>query len=328
MTRFMIVYSNDRNIGDQFSARGIAHQLGGSSVLVPFERRLGHVRQQLLRAPSDVHVVVGGGGLFKAPFTPFWDMVDDVLVRRGRDFSIWGVGMCRERHGETFAMPRSVIDAARVVAVRDARTAEFTGRDDVIVARCPSHSVLRGYRSVSSEETLLEVDHPTLLDQFDIAHGTTSEFHAACASSANDLGLRHDRTNNLVRAGSPLALRRYERLLRRRVRSPRLWHRAADRLLVESYGRAAVVVTSRLHGAIIAVALGKRVVALSKDPKIDDYLTSVGYQEWICEQARDLSCAVRSTDRQCARGDVLDEIDAGNANVAGLVRTAAGTDVA
>ncbi|MBU1820978.1 MAG: hypothetical protein KKG00_05635, partial [Bacteroidetes bacterium] len=58
---------------------------------------------------------------------------------------------------------------------------------------------------------------------------------------------------------------------------------AMNHLLTGYYGQSDLVVSSALHGCIIAVALGRKVVAVSGDKKIDAFMEAVGLGEWVLD---------------------------------------------
>jgi polysaccharide pyruvyl transferase WcaK-like protein len=55
---------------------------------------------------------------------------------------------------------------------------------------------------------------------------------------------------------------------------------------MQLYQEADIVMSSALHGCIIGAALGKKVVAVSGDRKIDSFMESIGWGEWLCSRDR------------------------------------------
>lgn len=76
---------------------------------------------------------------------------------------------------------------------------------------------------------------------------------------AEQNGLMYRETNNNISKGSEVEL--------------------ADVLL--KYKKSAIVISSALHGCIIGVAMGIKVIAVSGDWKIDAFMESVGLQDWV-----------------------------------------------
>ena len=54
-------------------------------------------------------------------------------------------------------------------------------------------------------------------------------------------------------------------------------------LALGKYRSADLIVTSRLHGCIIGVAMGKRVLALSRDHKVDEFMKQADLSDWVCD---------------------------------------------
>ena len=53
MAKTIVLFANNRNVGDQLSARGIQRLLGGSTRRVAFERRFAMVHAEIDRARAD-----------------------------------------------------------------------------------------------------------------------------------------------------------------------------------------------------------------------------------------------------------------------------------
>jgi polysaccharide pyruvyl transferase WcaK-like protein len=53
--------------------------------------------------------------------------------------------------------------------------------------------------------------------------------------------------------------------------------------LLRLYAESDVVLSSALHGCIIAVAMHKKVLAVSGDHKIEAFMQAAGLGEWVCE---------------------------------------------
>lgn len=316
-TTAAVVYANNRNIGDQLSARGIGQLLGEGVRYLPFERRLSMVEAEIDRLPRTTLVVIGGGGLLKAPFQEFWNRIGGKLLAERRRFAVWGVGLCREWEGQQLNLPHDVLRAADVVAVRDQRSAEFLGLGDVRVVPCPSHGFIAALRhSGRDERVLVQATHGDLLDRMDLQRGGRREFTAACQGLADTLGVRWLEVDNNVLVERPLAPRFPERLVRRSLGGHRRYFSAADEL-VRTYAGASVVVTSRLHGAIIGCALGKPVLAFSKDPKLSDYMSSVGLADALADPHQIATSSSRLL--ETASIPVVDHITQGNQGIADVL---------
>jgi polysaccharide pyruvyl transferase WcaK-like protein len=67
--------------------------------------------------------------------------------------------------------------------------------------------------------------------------------------------------NNCIQAGSAAELQR----------------------MLDSYRESDLVVSSRLHGCIIALALGKKVLAISGDRKVESFMARAGLGQWVVD---------------------------------------------
>jgi hypothetical protein len=114
-------------------------------------------------------------------------------------------------------------------------------------------------------------------------------------------GRAYRKTNNLLPAGSREALSG----------------------LLDLYARAAVVLTSRLHGCIIAAAMGRPFLAVSGDHKVESFMEAAGLEEWVLdsEGLDDLPDRLESLDRHPPQvGAFVEQTRAANRAVADLVR--------
>ena len=239
--RVLQFYSAVPNIGNFTAALGVQTLLG-----TPLEVWNAHQR------PIDwawIHdryraVIVGGAGLLHPAFAPFWDELD----RECRlPVVLWGLGGCWPDHGRS---PAASSAAARVgaraalVQVRDPRSAEEHGWRDAEIAACPTLAFVReGYlhlRRTSRRPRLLFANHPEL-----VTEDETRRIRAVLASKGRFASTDHGET--------------------------RWW--GLHEILSRRYVTASRVVTTRLHGAIIAASLGVPWIALARDAKLRAFAT-------------------------------------------------------
>jgi len=256
-----LVYANRSNVGDWLSARAIRALLGNGAVLEhlcdePFvPTTLGELAAA---APRDL-VVVGGGGLLMDYFAPFWRGL--LLLRPPPRFCIWGVGVCDWKHAPC-ALPAALLagiaERSLLTVVRDERTRAALR---AVAARplpepvpCPSlvASPLHG----SKIPFVLHVDHFDLVGP--LVYGAMD---AAARAFAARTGRAFTATNNRIRGGDAAELQR----------------------VLQLYADADIVVTSRLHGAVLGLAYGCRVVAVAADHKIDAFLAGAGLGDWVLD---------------------------------------------
>jgi polysaccharide pyruvyl transferase WcaK-like protein len=253
------VYANQKNIGDWLSGRAIQSLLN-----VPVTEHLcdePFVPQTMEAlgklAPGDT-VVIGGGGLFMDYFAPFWEKFLPIAGRV--KFCIWGVGYCDQK-GQPSRAPtnllENVIRRSSLCIVRDELTRHHLAACDLPPPVCCPTINLVATRPPGTQ--LLHVD----------AWGDVGEANYEFMETvARDLAARTGRkfehmNNEIVHPGS-------EKLL--------------DAAL-DKYATADLILTSRLHGCIIGLAMGRKVLAVSCDRKIESFMEAAGLKDWVIDIA-------------------------------------------
>lgn len=252
------VFANKSNIGDWLSARGIQGLLGAARVTEhlcdkPFVART--LESLSAAKPKDV-IVIGGGGLFMDYFTPFWRGFRQIAKRV--PFCIWGVGYCdlkREPSRASEGLLEEIVRGSQICVVRD----ELSRR---CLSRCalpppvPCPSICAVARCESASRGLLHVDNYTT------AGAATYE---AMDEYGREFAKRTQRnyrtTNNRIQPGSEVSLQAVMKL----------------------YASADMVLSSGLHGCVLALAMGRKVLAVSGDRKIESFMAAAGLSEWVCD---------------------------------------------
>jgi hypothetical protein len=195
-------------------------------------------------------IVVGGGGLVKDFFAPMWEAICNAPP--GVRLVVWGVGHCTNKDKPTALGEqhvRAIASRASVLFVRDPETLstfESAGATGLLrVVGCPSILELRRWRA-RPKNVFLHVMHPTLLG------ARLEAWRTAAQNAARSLDLKYEEINH--------------GLSEKRLQQWRGW-----RDLRHAYGRASMILTSRLHGAIMGSAIGTPVLPVSADLKIEDY---------------------------------------------------------
>ena len=254
MTRIHHVYANRSNAGDWLSALGIQQALGDVQVVEHFcdDPFVPETLDQLSRLTSADLVVIGGGGLLMDYFVPFWDGLLDLDVR----FCIWGIGVVdlkREKSLPPLDLMRRIGSRAELAVVRDERSAEAIG-GGVRVAPCPS------LLAVAPEP----IRSPGLLHVANLTTVGEREFHRMRA-----VGERWSSTTSRVF---------------RETNNRHNGDFAGLQHILERYKESDVVLSSALHGCLVAVAMGRPVVAVSGDHKIDEMMRQAGLEQWLLGQ--------------------------------------------
>lgn len=253
------VFANKSNIGDWLSAKGIQTCLTGQSVTELFcdTDFVDETMQRLTALKPDDFVIIGGGGLFMNYFLPFWEAFSTVSQRVA--FGIWGVGYCDTTHEDSLpphGLLEAVIRQSRFCFVRDAITRAYLSNVDL---PAPSNctSLLCLWPSQRGKSDLLHVDNYTTVgsEAFDFMDELAQQY-------ADETDRVYRRTNNRISSADDVQLR--QRL--------------------ELYETSELVISSALHGCIIGTALGKKVLAVSGDRKIDSFMHSIGLGDWVCSR--------------------------------------------
>ena len=251
------VYANQSNAGDWLSARGIQSLLAPREVREHFcdEPFVPKTMAELEQAGPDDFVIIGGGGLFMDYFAPFWTGFEKIARRV--PFAIWGAGACdmkREQSRPPIKLVSEIVQQSRLCVVRDELTREiFSGCKLPPPVICPVFAALSP--AGGERKRLLHVDHYNNVgaDIYERMVGIAEEF-------AERTGRGCRQTNNLISAG----------------------HSGQLKKILDLYSSSDLVLTSRLHGCIIALALGRRVLAVSGDHKVESFMNAAGLGKWVC----------------------------------------------
>ena len=291
------VYANRSNIGDWLSAKGIQRLLRVPVTEYLCDEPFQPATLEALAAlPAGACVVIGGGGHFMDYFAPFWAGLRELAPRL--NLCIWGVGYCdlkNEPSHPPLDLVREVAHAARVCVVRDRLTRDYLGGGALPdPVPCPS---IAAVEPAPPGTALLHVDNYTTAgaDVYEVMDGV-------CRRHAAVTGRPFLRTNNRIERTTEAELARQLSL----------------------YERAGAVVSSALHGCVIAVAMGRPVVAVSGDRKIEGFMAMAGLADWVLDvsEVERLPALLERLHTQQPRSDFVIAARARNAEVAALVAAA------
>lgn len=290
------VYANRSNIGDWLSARGIQILLG-LPVSEHFcdEPFVAATLDQLSCLNEDDLIVIGGGGLFMDYFTPFWEGFWPIAQKV--PFFIWGVGFVdlkQEPSRPSVELLSGIIEQSRGCWVRDQHTREVLG--DLSLPEpipCPSFAAIGS--ELQPEPAVLHSANLTTVGQaaYDEMRGV-AEFFAASS------GRIFRETNNRIPNPSEEALQR----------------------VVDLYARSDVILSSRLHGCVIALSLNRKIVAVSGDHKIDSFMKEAGLEDWCLnfDQLDEVLPTLKSISSQAAVPEFVGRVRGLNQRIAEIVR--------
>lgn len=232
--------STNPNIGNYLPVLAIQQMLHENTDVFNIHREIDY---DFVNANYEV-AVIGGAGLLHKVFEPFWR---EFAERCTLPFVIWGVGLCSLDASDepTFVSPNAasaVFERALAVNVRDQLTAETYGsgmRDQISITECPTIFYLRSFRVTPTKDTVTLVAHPGLI---------SDDMHEAAEKLLRDRGLKVSKTINVQTEVEGI-----------------------DDIIYDYYCESSLIVTSRLHGAIIAYGLGLPYIALAGDEKLREF---------------------------------------------------------
>jgi polysaccharide pyruvyl transferase WcaK-like protein len=256
------IYADQTNIGDLLSARGIQRILGNLKmkefIFREYMEKFGdnwhsEMCDEIQRsAKKGDLIIIGGGGLFHGCFENFWI---EFLKREYSALSyLWGVGNC-ELKDEVTLLPQEIkekiLQKTKILSVRDQRTATWLAANEKLkVVGCPSFNYFGMFQKKNIFKSkrikhLLYVKHEGLEKHFE--KDITTQIGNITA--INNLELKS--IDNSIKSAEN------------------------TNELLENYRWADLIISSRLHGCIIGHAMGKRIVAISNDHKIDEFMLSI-----------------------------------------------------
>jgi polysaccharide pyruvyl transferase WcaK-like protein len=291
------VFACKSNIGDWLSARGIQSLLQPHAIAEyfcdePFIEetitRLRHVE------PADT-IVIGGGGLFMDYFSPFWRSFREIGSRV--PFCIWGVGFCDLKATPSTADERligEICSMSRLTIVRDALTKQrlcnYALPDPVA---CPS--IVVTHRPEIEARGLLHVIHYEIVGQ-----RAYENMHAIAQQFASETSRQYRQTDNTIGSDTEVQLQQQ----------------------LDRYRSSDLIVSSRLHGCILGLAFGRKVLAVSGDHKIDAFMRSAGLEDWVCspEDTHGIESRLRRLHEQPAVTEFLHRVRELNSLIGKQVR--------
>lgn len=287
------VYANRQNIGDWLAARAIQSQLAPRAVkeLLIDEPFVDASMQVLAGATEEDLVVIGGGGLLHEYFMPFWSGFES--ISRKTRFVVWGVGFCDSKEEDTRPsqpLLAGILRRSSLTVLRDERSrAAFADLDLPAPVICPSTLLLEPPEQKT--RSLVHSVHYGLM-----GHERYEGMCDLARSFARRTGRSYVELNNEIKPDDLAALKRE----------------------IGLYSTADLVISTRLHGCIIGLATGCRVLAVSADRKIDEFMKLAGLENWVLElhdMQRVVELAERLEHQPPPRGGFFEEARAANLEI-------------
>jgi len=183
--------------------------------------------------------IIGGAGLLHKGFEPFWKKI---LHECKLPIIIWGVGVClHDRKTRGSVDSKIVTEVAKrcdLINVRDDLTADYYSLKKAHISACPTIVYLRDFqKSVGKNNNIvLFSSHEELLSASETERIKTAILRVTT---------KFQYTNNIQ-----------QRFL------------GLDDIIYRYYCKSRLVVTTRLHGAIIAYGLGIPYIIIPRDEKL------------------------------------------------------------
>lgn len=242
--RVLYAFAGYGNAGDHASMLGARRYAGIRGATVFLDAAV--MRSLLRRELKPELLVVGGGGLLQPIFEGGWNEI----LASGMRFCLVGVGVAHQlphRPLISTELLREIITRAETCVVRDRATQQIflEHRDRCDLTYCPSLLELESIDAPDvARDRLLYVPHPSDMRQAGVSG---RDFRVAIRSLAVRTGLRYEEISH----DNPFTQR-----------------------LVRSYDRAALCVTSRLHGCIFSYARGTPCVPIVCDSKTQHFYST------------------------------------------------------
>lgn len=183
-------------------------------------------------------IIIGGAGLLNKCFQPFWEII-------GRECQlpmiVWGIGGCYKDVDKNSVIDKDiankVFNKCDLIDLRDDITASFYGLSDAHLSPCPTVGYLETLMNKEQERTnILFSSHENLLTESETAR---------IKESIGRFDISFKYTNNI-----------------------QTFRRGLNDILEKFYCKSRLVITTRLHGAIISYGLHIPYVAIPRDDKI------------------------------------------------------------
>ena len=231
-------YSANRNIGNYLPVLAI-HQMLDQELDV-WNIHKSPVDWEFVHKNYD-QVIVGGAGLLHSVFEKFWV---DLEKNCKLPIIIWGIGVCLPDNDSVKGVPKEVVQSvfsrAVYANVRDELTRDFYSlAAEISITACPTLvHIDNNFKVAAKNGQSKDVLHSSHVDLEPTS--TTPEIEQIIKAA----GFNYNFTENIETKQFPL------------------------KAILNMYQKSDFVVTTRLHGAIIAYAFKRPYIAISYDPKI------------------------------------------------------------
>lgn len=244
--------ANEINIGDYFSMLGAKLAIGLCGKEEFMELRAKPFSDFLSLLNDEDTIIIGGGGLFKDYFRRFWIEILDYKKINNFDIILFGVGICDHKNKKNStvlekSMIEKIISNSKINFIR--HPFDSIGMP-VYFTYCPSmYFVSNNFLCYANKKQnkLLYVSHKDL-----IGKNKDEEIRKHLQKFCIQNNMGYSEVDNIIRENNGI------------------------NDIMDLYQNSEIVVSTRLHGYIIAKTLGKKVVAISNDHKIEGFANAIG----------------------------------------------------
>jgi polysaccharide pyruvyl transferase WcaK-like protein len=279
-TKVAYIYANKRNVGDYISFCGIKHVVGveGPELFCSplWNKQLNQYLEKLSQRNPTCLLIIGGGGLLQPVFEEFWQTILDSNL----NFVGMGIGInkMKGRVEMNKNLLNQIANRSKFFGVRDIYTYNMlcgSKNDKVQLGICPSVNYVNPtywQRAPERNSKLIFLMHPS---DVRMAGADLEKIRETTKIIANSLGLNYVEHTNITND--------YKTMLK----------------LIQS---SKLVISSRLHGCIMAYSCGVPFLPLFCDHKIEAFNSAhtgvKGVDVKLAENIIELETAARRVLRQ------------------------------
>lgn len=291
------VFANRSNIGDWLAAKGIQKLLAPLKITECLcdEPFIEETMKCLSLATKNDLIVIGGGGLLMDYFEPFWKAF--VPVSKRVPYCLWGIGYCDNKHGPTLPSTKlieGIVNQSKLCVVRDEMSRTYLKHCRLPPpVLCPS-TVILNPPAKKGKGVLHVANYSSVGAQtYELMCGMVQDF-------AQQNGRDYRETNNRITKDSESELAE----------------------ILSRYERSDLVISSGLHGCVIGLCFGLKVLAVSGDRKIEAFMQAAGLKDWILDfsEVKRVPERLREFQQQTLDESILREARQKNRDIAGMIK--------
>lgn len=192
--------------------------------------------------------IIGGAGLLHPHFEKFWkELAKNCKI----PLIVWGIGICLPKYGKQAMgvnkdIARIIFNKCDLINFRDTLTAQYYNVKKCSITPCPCIAYLQKFRKYCKPKNVLYSCHPGLTDRLD------KSINSKIIKQIKSNTKKFSYTNNFFKSFNDF-----------------------DNI-IKNYCNSKIVVSTRLHGAIIPYALGIPYIVIPYDKKVSAFYNDFG----------------------------------------------------